>query len=47
MTYQPLQVILCHLPKKGRKEIEERVEEMTERDREDRGIGMKMKKQKK
>ena len=31
---------------KGRKEIEERVEEMKERDREERGTGMKVKKQK-
>ena len=38
---------LCHLPKKGRKEIEEIVEEMKERDEEERGIGMKVKKQKK
>ena len=35
-------VILCRLPGKGRKEI---VEEMKER--EDRGTGMKVKKQKK
>ena len=41
-----LRVILC-LPEKGRKEIEERVEEMKERDREERGTGMKVKKQKK
>ena len=27
-TRQPLRVILCRLPEKGRKEIEERVEEM-------------------
>ena len=32
---------------KGRKEMEEIVEEMKERDREERGIGMKLKKQKK
>ena len=37
---------MCHLPEKGRKEIEERVEEMKERDREERGTGMKVKKQK-
>ena len=37
-------VIMCRLPEKGRKEI---VEEMKERDREDRGAGMKVKKQKK
>ena len=39
-TRQPLRVILCRLPEKGRKEIEERVEEMKERDREERGTGM-------
>ena len=35
-------VILCHLPEKGRKEIEEIhvVEEMKERNREERGTGM-------
>ena len=42
-----LGVILCHLPEKRRKEIEEIVEEMKGRDREERGIGMKVKKQKK
>ena len=31
-THQPLKVILCRLPEKGRKEIEEVVEEMKERD---------------
>ena len=36
MTHQPLWVILCHLSEKGRKEIEEIVEEMKERDREER-----------
>ena len=46
-TRQPLRAILCRLPEKGRKEIEERVEEMKERDREERGTGMKVKKQKK
>ena len=46
-TRQPLRVILCRLPEKGRKEIEERVEEMKERDREERGTGMEVKKQKK
>ena len=39
-------VILCLLPEKGRKEIEEMVEEMKERDREETGTGMKVKKQK-
>ena len=47
MTLQPLWVILCHLPEKGRKEIEEIVDEMKERDREERGTGIKVKKQKK
>ena len=46
-TRQPLLVILCYFPEKGRKEIEETVEKMKERDREERGIGMKKKKQKK
>ena len=46
-TRQPLRVILCRLPEKGRKEIEEIVEEMKERDREERGTGVKVKKQKK
>ena len=32
-TLQPLWVILCHLPEKGRKETEEIIEEMKERDR--------------
>ena len=36
----------CHLPEKGRKEIEEIVEEMKERNREERGTGVKVKKQK-
>ena len=40
-------VILCRLPEKGRKEIEERTDEMEERDREETGTGMKVKKQKK
>ena len=35
------------LPEKGRKEREEIVEEIKERDREERGTGMKVKKQKK
>ena len=47
MTHQPLWVILCHLPEKGRREIEEIAEEMKERNREERGTGMKVKKQKK
>ena len=44
---QPLWVILRRLPEKGRKEIEEIVEEMKERNREEREIGMTVKKQKK
>ena len=40
-TCQPLWIILCCLPEKGRQEIEEIVEEMKERDREERGTGMK------
>ena len=46
-TRQPLWVILCRLPEKERKEIEEIVEEMKERNREERLTGMKEKKQKK
>ena len=38
MTHQPLWVILCRLPEKGRKKTEEIVEEMKERDREEKGI---------
>ena len=45
MTRQPLWVILCHLTEKGRKEIEEIVEEMKERDREERGKWKKVKAQ--
>ena len=44
---QPLWVILCCLQGKGRKEIEEIVEKMKKRDKEERGAGMKVKKQKK
>ena len=47
MTCQPLWVILCRLPEKGRKEMKEIVEELKERDREERRTGMKVKKQKK
>ena len=46
-TRQPLWVILCRLPEKGRKEIEEIVEERKERNREERKTGMNVKKQKK
>ena len=44
---QPLWVILCRLPEKGRKEEEEIVEEMKERDGEERRSGMKVKQLKK
>ena len=47
MTRQPLWVILCYLPEKGRKELGEIVEEMKEMDKEERGTGIKGKKQKK
>ena len=47
MTRQPLWVILCRLPEKGRKETEEIVEEMKERDTEERRTGVKVMKQKK
>ena len=47
MTCQPLWVILCRLPEKGTKEIEEVVEEVKVRNTEERGTGMKVKKQKK
>ena len=46
-THQPLWVILCRLPEKGRRVIEEIVEEMKERNKEERGTGTKVKKQKK
>ena len=36
MTLQPLWVIFCSLPEKGKREIEEIVEEMKERDRGER-----------
>ena len=44
---QALWVILFCLPEKGRREIEEIVEEMKEGNRDERGTGMKVKKQKK
>ena len=47
MTRQPLWVILCRLPEKGRREIEEIVEEMKERDRGERQKKIKVKNQKK
>ena len=46
-TRQPLWVILCRLPEKGRKATEEIAEEMKERDKKERETGMKVKKQKK
>ena len=45
MTRQLLWVILCRLSEKGRKEIEEKVEQMKERNREEREAGIKVKKQ--
>ena len=36
-TRQPLWVILCRLPEEGRKEREETVEQMKDRNREERG----------
>ena len=44
---QPLWVILCRLSEKGKNETEEIVKELKERDSEERGTGMKEKKQKK
>ena len=44
-TRQPLWVSSCRLPENGRKEMEEIVEEMKERDREERGTRMKVKNQ--
>ena len=46
-TRQPLWIILCCLPEKERKEIEEIVEEIKERDREEKGKWKKVKEQKK
>ena len=46
-TRQPLWVILCRLLEKGSKQIAEIVVDMKETDREERGTGMKVKKQKK
>ena len=40
MARQPLWVVLCRLPEKGRKVIEEIVEEMKGRDREERETGI-------
>ena len=42
-----VRVILCRIPEKRRKEIEEKVKEIKEREREERGTGIKVKKQKK
>ena len=47
MKRQPLWVILCRLPEKERKMIEYTAEEMKERDRDESGTRMKVKKQKK
>ena len=46
MTHQPLWVILFHLPENGRKEIE-KIVEMKEMEREERGEKKKLKEQKK
>ena len=46
-TRQPLWVILCRLPEKGRKETEEIAEEIKEKNREEKETGMKVKKKKK
>ena len=46
-THQLLWVILCRLPEKGSEELEETVEEMKDRDKEERETEMKVKKQKK
>ena len=43
-THQSMWVILYCLPEKGRKETEEIVEEVKEKDSEERGTGMKVKK---
>ena len=43
-TRHPLRVILCRLPEKGRKKL---AVEIKEKDREERGTGMKVKKQRK
>ena len=40
-----LVAILCRLPEKGRIELEEIVQEIKERDRDETGTGMKDKKQ--
>ena len=47
LGFNGMSTLVCHLPEKGRKEIEEIVEEMKERDMEERGTGMRVKKQKK
>ena len=41
-TDNSIRIKVGHLPEKGRKEIEEIVEEMKERDRKERGTGMKV-----
>ena len=46
LRFNDTSTLVCQLPGKGRKEIEEIVEEMKE-DREERGMGIKVKKQKK
>ena len=43
-THQLLWVVLCRLTEKGREEMEEMLEEMKERNKNERGTGMKVKK---
>ena len=47
LGFNDMWVILCRPRERERKEIEKIVEEIKERDREERGAGMKVKKQKK
>ena len=47
LRFNDLWVILYHLPEKGRREIEERVQEMKVRDRGERGKCKKVMEQKK
>ena len=41
LTHQPLWVILCCRPEKGRRELEEKVEEIKERDRAERKMNVR------
>ena len=40
LGFKDMSTLVGHLPEKGRKELEEIVEEMKERDREERGTGI-------